>query len=792
MYNCRVIENGPIETPSSPPLHVDLAQVCVVDGNWQDMPEQVGAFDEAQLGALAAGRGRIYILLDVSGEIEGRGEVERELIETVRREYAARGGSISFGLSEAIRSANNRLYESNLAAAREARRMAGISVVVLRGQDLYVGQAGPAVVYAELSDVLNRYPEESDWFSQDQPKIAPEGKASAPLGTRRDVACDLFHATVAAGDVFVLATRALTQLATTEELAQAFTNRGAEDIANLLEDIANGSDLCALVGELVDPRDLSKPGRQVPPVQVVPEFGMETQGLEPEIAQTALEPAQAAEPAPEAPMQPEPNEEELARLREERKRRRAAQIGAVGGVVAGIAGALAAILLWLGRALAGLLGLVDWERLGGRLNRLINMLSVALWRAAALLVRMILPGAPSKQAALLPRRASKEPLWLRGVAVFLPVLFAGLAFGIYKQQGLALEKQAVQLVSDADKLEQAAENNPNKSAAREQLNQALVQIRQARDIADTADARKVYYKIEDQLSQVEGIAVLYDISKLAAIDNGGSGLAQLVVDGSNVYVFDRGAQRVYRYVANESVTKINPASGDGTMLKVGDKADNVTVDRIRGIAWADAGSGKAGLVAVTGRALLQYDAAGAAWHATVADDAAQWGDIRAVSSFLGNIYLLDAGKNQIWKYVPSGDGYSKQAAPYLPANSSVPLSQAAALSIDGEVWVLSSDGSIVRFLGSQRSPFDLSGLDTPLKNPVAIYTRPEIDSIYIADAGNRRFVEIDKNGRFVRAFKPQAEQGDAFNSLESLLADEAAHKFYFASGATIYAATLPR
>jgi hypothetical protein len=464
----------------------------------------------------------------------------------------------------------------------------------------------------------------------------------------------------------------------------------------------------------------------------------------------------------------------------------------VGRVLAGIAGALIAVLLWLGHALAGLIGLVDWERLQGSINRLLNMLFTGAWRTAALLVRLILPGAPSKQTTLLPRRASREPLWLRGVAVILPLVFAGLAFGIYKQQGLTREKQAIQLVADADKLEQAAENNPNKNAAREQLNQALVQIRQARDIADTPDAQKVYNKIEDQLNEVDGIGVLYDISNIATIDNSGTDLGQLLVDGTSVYIFDRGGQRVYHYVANDSMTQSKPASGDGTMLKVGDKADTVTVDQIRGVAWADTGGGKAGLVAVTGNALLEYDSSGPAWHATAAGDAGQWGDIRAVASFLGNVYLLDATKNQVWKYVPAGDGYSKQAAPYLPANSSIGFSQAVALAVDGDVWVLTSGGSIVRFRGGQRVPFDISGLDTPLKSPVAIYTRPEIDSVYIADAGNRRLVEIDKNGRFVRAFKPQSAQGDSFNSLKTLLADETDRKFFFASDNSIYVATLPR
>jgi hypothetical protein len=786
----------PTESPDSTSLHIDLAQVCVVDGIWQDMPDQIAAFDQARLGATVSGRGNLYVLLDVSGEIEGRAEIERELIETVRREYADRHGSITFGLSEALRAANAALYELNLAAAREARRMAGISAVVLRDQDLYVAQAGPAVVYAEIDDVLHRYPAESEWFTEDQPAISPGGNASAPLGMRREFACDLFHAVVRAGDVFVLATRALTQLASTEELAQAFTNRGAEDIGNFLEQIANGSDLSALVAELVDPRDLAEPKVAGPASEVVPEFSLETQPLEPETVVTETEPphAEIIAPAAEIAGPEEPTEEQLARLREERRRRRAAQIGAVWRVLGGIGAALVTLVALLGRVVLRLLGLVDWQGLKGRMNRLLNMLFTAVWRLLALLVRLVLPGAPSKQPALLPRRASREPLWLRGVAVLLPVIFIGLAFGIYKQQDLTREKQAAELVTSADKLEQAAENNPDKNAARDQLNKALASIRQARDLYDTPNAQDVFFKIQDQLNEVSGVAVLYVISPLATLKNAGADLSQVIADGNDLYLFDRGAQRAYHYVVNDAATSSQPSPGlDGTILKVGDKVDNTSVGAIRGIVWADSnGTTTAGLVAVADNALLQYDPTASSWHATVVSDAAQWGQIRAVASFLGNVYLLDAAKNQIWKYVPAANGYTEQAVPYLPANSSTSLSRVVDLAVDGDVWGLTADGSVLRFRGGQRVPFDLSGLETPLKNPVALYTQPEVDAVYIADAGNQRLVEFDKSGKFVRSFAPPAQAGDAFASLKALVANDAERKFYFISGNTLYVANLPK
>src|SRR5581483_9419894 len=259
--NASEIESA-VENPSEtapdalavPTLDVEVATVCVVDGIWQDQPDNVASFGEARLGDFARGRGNLYICLDVSGEVEGRSDIERALVEVIRDTYASSRGSVSFGLSEALRAANAYLYDNNRQVPREQRRMAGVSAVVLRGSDLYICQAGPAVVLVEAAEKLARYPAESDWFTEDAPLIAPQGTASAPLGIRREFASDLAHTSVSVGDVFVLATRGLTQLATTEELAIAFTERSAQEIGAYLEELGQDADLTALVAELVDAR----------------------------------------------------------------------------------------------------------------------------------------------------------------------------------------------------------------------------------------------------------------------------------------------------------------------------------------------------------------------------------------------------------------------------------------------------------------------------------------------------------------------------------------------------------
>jgi len=166
--------------------------------------------------------------------------------------------------------------------------------------------------------------------------------------------------------------------------------------------------------------------------------------------------------------------------------------------------------------------------------------------------------------------------------------------------------------------------------------------------------------------------------------------------------------------------------------------------------------------------------------------------VRAVDSFGGNIYLLDATPRQIYKYVPTDAGYNPQSSPYLPANLKEDFSQVVDIAIDGDVWVLRRAGSVLRFRAGQALPFQLTELDVPLKDPTAIITPQDVDAIYIADAGNQRVVRFDKNGKFVRQFKPSAEHADVFNALKSLFVDESLRRFYFVNGSAVYMANVPK
>ncbi|MCC7163252.1 MAG: hypothetical protein IT331_12230 [Anaerolineae bacterium] len=875
-----------------PAFDVTVATVSVVDGMWQDQPDNVAAFIEARLGELARGRGNLYLCLDVSGEVEGRAEVERALIEVIRDTFASGRGSISFALSEALRAANAYLFEANRQVAREMRRMAGISAVVLRGNDLYVAQAGPAVVYVEANERLARFPAESDWFVEDAPLIAPQGAASAPLGIRREFASDLAHTSVGVSDVFVLATRALTQLASTQELAVTFTERTAQEIAGHIEELGEDSDLTALIAELMDPhapivtdgevsditRDSATPAEHIeslpvplaslvsldetePPLEsdesesfeqeqedepepawesAVPAGALDTdQELDWEDEEQAdFEPADqqpgAAQPQADdkrqpvftsaaaaaipllrqpqhpttlpppppvprtpsenpdrAPAQAQPAPEdwdaELEQRRAERAARRAQQKEDVGRAVGSTTGAIAAIVAAISGFFSSAFGAVDWDGAGKAINRFLNLGVGALISFFLLLVRLVLPGAAPRSTALIPRRATSDPLWLKAMALVLPVIFIALAGGAYLNRQTAVNAQYESMIAQADTIVKQAEVNPDKVQAREQLNEALKIIQDTQAIRDTTKARGVLYRIQDQLNEIDGVAVLYFLPTIAQVN--GAQFKQIATSDQDVFLLD-GRGSILKYIVNDASGAVEDGTSDNVLLKTGDTVGDQAIKALQLITIASPAQDKATLVAAADNSILVYDLEAAQWSASPVEDAENWTDLRALDSFGGNIYLLDGKNNQIYRYTPTATGYTSEGTPYFPTNAQPVLNKAVDMAIDGDIWVLNDNGQVLRFRGGVTVPFELGALATPLKDPVAIYTRMGVDSLYIADAGNQRIIEFDKTGKFVRQFKPFAEKGDVFENLRDFTVNETKGKLYFANPDAAYMANV--
>lgn len=123
----------------------------------------------------------------------------------------------------------------------------------------------------------------------------------------------------------------------------------------------------------------------------------------------------------------------------------------------------------------------------------------------------------------------------------------------------------------------------------------------------------------------------------------------------------------------------------------------------------------------------------------------EWGRISGAVGFATNLYLLDETQNQVWKYVPSGNGLADKQA-YLVGEFN--LNSSIDLAVDGSVWVAFQNGQIFKFTRGKRDAYHLTGLSQPLTEPTKIWTDENTENLYILDPKTTRIVVTDKRGEF--------------------------------------------
>ncbi|MCJ7793148.1 MAG: hypothetical protein MUP45_04190, partial [Candidatus Marinimicrobia bacterium] len=155
-----------------------------------------------------------------------------------------------------------------------------------------------------------------------------------------------------------------------------------------------------------------------------------------------------------------------------------------------------------------------------------------------------------------------------------------------------------------------------------------------------------------------------------------------------------------------------------------------------------------------------------------------WGEILDLGAFGGNLYLLDK-KGEIWKYPAMETGYGVYRL-WLEGDKPN-FSDAVAMAIDGSVWVLKENGTILKFTQGGRDSFTLSGLDKPLNNPTALFTDDDQENLYVLDKGNSRVLVINKSGEYHSQYRWQG-----LGEVTQLMASEEAKKILLLSGNKVY------
>lgn len=796
-------------------------------------------------------KGNLYILVEARGVT--REHTERQLVETIAKEYERGGGSITANLRQAIAAANRYLYEANQKALPEMKVTAGVTCAVLREKDLFLAQAGPALAYLLHQGRLYRVPADSPWLTPDRAEKGdwPAAIMAAELGTRAEIEPELFHSTLQPGDSLVLCSYALAGWAPQARIKQALANTQAEEIVASLsllagerdfslialaitgemeeEEISVGEEAVAvseeslslagrlsrewqaiwqeatsLLGGLLGPfrRQVALPSRQAPEAASPECPRPKTPPVAPP-AEKVRQPVSPAErPTPGRPIIP-PEQEAAYPMEQPLSVPERQPVGEAKGLSGRLQGLWEGAQASISRAMAGRkaeaevsgpLPLPEVPEAAAplRADAAPRKSLVGIpWRARA---TGVAEAAPAKVTRGVLARPLPTPLLLAVAGtIILGLLIMGVLFFSRYQEEQARAQRFASLVAAAQDKKGRVTASTERAMARLLLEQAQQDLKEALTLRPgDPEATALYDSVMSMMDVVNAVIRLTNVTVLVEVPEAQASLGRLVVSGIDVYFLDLGQNRVYKYLLTApGAPTIQKLDVNPVLMRKGDEIGNIILGDLVDITWVPAGG-----LRRAGR-LLALDSSGNLIEYDPATglrplpvrDAQGWRKPKATGGFAGNFYLLDTQQSQILKYEPTAKGYESPPIAWL--QSPMDLTSMVDMAIDGDIYLLGLDGRVHRFRGGQPLIFPMAELDRPMSNPAGIFATPETQYLYVVDPGNKRIVQFGKDGGFLRQFRYGGKE-DYFDSLRSVHVDERAGRLYITSGKRLLTAEIPR
>jgi hypothetical protein len=233
---------------------------------------------------------------------------------------------------------------------------------------------------------------------------------------------------------------------------------------------------------------------------------------------------------------------------------------------------------------------------------------------------------------------------------------------------------------------------------------------------------------------------------------------QIAAASGLVFVLDKGRKGVY------SVTPNSSSNAPGIVM-AGDQINGFTV----GTPTLIAVDGSIALV-FDDKNVLVRDSAGTKTATELTQAAPKVTPVwMAVAD--PDVYLLDTANSQLWRYPQAVSLFNPTPQGFFTSN--VPsVGQAISFAFDRTyVYLLKRDGTVLKFdiirANPQKWVTDTRSLRTPLQNPVALYTDPNTNFVWIGDPAHGRILQFDKSGGYVRSYVSGSRDMD-LSQLKSL------------------------
>ena len=151
--------------------------------------------------------------------------------------------------------------------------------------------------------------------------------------------------------------------------------------------------------------------------------------------------------------------------------------------------------------------------------------------------------------------------------------------------------------------------------------------------------------------------------------------------------------------------------------------------------------------------------------------------ITGANNYNNKLYLLVPSENKIYKYDKNGSSFS---TPQNWLTENVDLADSVDLTIDGNIYVLKKNGTIIKLLKGKLQNFSLENVEPAIEQATKFVMLPDQNFIYILESTKNRLVVFNKNGQLIKQY-----QSDQWKDLKDVVVDEKNKTIYLLNGNSI-------
>ena len=781
--------------------------------------------------------GCLHVVSHMVSRVSADGRVCERVEDVAQETYRRSAGGVTNKLRQAVRNANKYLYLRNLVRGEDQVLLAALACVAIRGEDAYACGVGPhGVIVLSRGRVRNLgnqaampVQKKSEGWQSNGYLIGRKAKLSDPGFSYLQLIPGDLLVLVAGGDAgqFRMAADELAPALQGDDIEGAATRLG-EFIGQrtagsaLLVRVRNGPAWPADVYGAVETNRAAAPAalprlinswRLRPRAHGRAERRSRVKGEPVRSLRQDLGVEYEASPDPSATVRTL-DAQACQRVTSAAGKARAGRLCESGMERLRLGGTLLVSLLlalragasWLLTCLVGMLRRCwRWIRHHRVVERLARACGLALMGLLAGLKGLLIGVLPERQSPRRTYAASARPMARAKVlgyhpsgrsraaigALIILIVFALVGASAVRVRARLDQAGIENLVSDVEASLALADQEEGREAQMAVLAKAQELIEQAPDNQrESAELRQLSLSLAARWDGLTGVVRL-PFALERGLDDDGPVARSIVMRQDEIWVVDQMGQSIRRYALDQQGGVL--PDEQTLALDLSESEEAGSEGQILDVEWVDAAGGRlspALAVLTSEGSIVELRVDGSTRPMEVAG-ASEWQGPRALATYLGNLYVLDPGHKNIYKYVPSGDDYQHTPTDYIEGSVDINWEQAVDMAIDGFVYLLFSDGSITKFAGGQRQPFAQEGLYPPLENPVGMYASPDIDSVFVMDGDGARVVEFSKEGKFVRQYRAALDGEDPPERWGTFTIDAQRGRLLVGTPTGVYSASLP-